>query len=121
MKKIESRSRNAPVLRAEIEERFRHKLNMTIFGANAMASAILAVFRRHLIAGSTIELRNVGKVETQIRAPRRHHMVTETPETRGTKSRMKMTPARRVLRFSPSQKLRARMLEHHNANNPDGQ
>ena len=85
MKEIESRSRNAPLLRAEIEERFRHKLNMTIFGANAMASAILAVFRRHLIAGSTIELRNVGKIETQIRAPRRHHMVTETPETRGPK------------------------------------
>ena len=119
MKKLPSPGPNPAVMRADIEERLRTNLNMTIFGANAMAAAILEVFRSHLVAGNTIELRNVGKIESQYRAPRRHHMVTETAETRGSQSRMKMTPARRVLRFSPSQKLRARMLEHFHANNPD--
>ena len=118
MKRTKSQEPADPLVRAEIEEHFRTKLNMTVLGANAMAAAILEVYCRHLVSGKTIEMRTVGKIESRYRSARRHHMVAETPETRGTGSRMKMTPVRRVLRFSPSQKLRARMLEHYHKNHP---
>ena len=108
MKKTPSESPAGPVMRADIEQRFRNNLNMTVFGAKAMAAAILDIYCRHLVSGNTIEMRTVGKIESRYRSPRRHHLVTE--------GRTRMTPAHRVLRFSPSQKLRARMLEHHREN-----
>ena len=86
---------------------------MTVFGANAMVGAILQVFSRNLVIGKTIELRAVGYFETQVKAARLHHMVHETGA-----NRMKMSPPRRVLRFSPSKILRARMLEHYKAHSP---
>ena len=76
-----------------------------------MARAILAVFFRHLVEGDTVEMRTVGKIESKVVAARAHHMVVETDETRGTNSRMKMTPERRVLRFSPSTSLRKTMIK----------
>ena len=103
-----------PVVRAAIEEQFRNNLNLTIYGANAMARAILAVFRRQLIEGNTVELRGVGKIESLVKAARMHHVVHETEG-----NRTKMFPAHRVLRFSPSQKLRAKMMEHYRAQQPD--
>lgn len=119
MDKGNSRSSVGPFLRADIEERFRNNLNMTMFGANAMAAAILEVICRNLISGKTIEMRNVGKIESRYRAARRHHTLTKTPETRRTQSRMKRTPARRVLRFSPSQNLRTRMLKRYHDNDAE--
>ena len=109
-------SPSATMLRVDIEKRLRDNLKMTMFGASAMARAILEVYFRHLVAGETIELRMVGKVESQIKAARRHHMVVETAETIRNNSRMKMTPARRILRFSPSQHLRQKMLANVLAN-----
>ncbi len=108
---MRSREKNTPVVRADIEKRFRENLNMTIFGAGAMAKAILEVFSRNLVEGATIDLRTVGKFETKLKAARMHHMVTGAAN-----GRMRMTPARRVVRFSPSKKLRARMIAHHEAN-----
>ena len=108
MNNMRSREKNTPVVRADIEKRFRKNLNMTIFGAGAMAKAILEVFSRNLVEGNTIDLRTVGKFETKLKAARMHHMVTGAAN-----GRMKMTPARRVVRFSPSKKLRARMIAHH--------
>lgn len=110
-----SRSAEKPVVRAAIEEQFRNNLDLTIYGANAMARAILEVLRRHLIEGNTVELRGVGKIESLVKAARMHHVVNETKG-----NRMKMFPARRVLRFSPSQKLRAKMLEHYTAQQQHG-
>lgn len=109
----ELNSPDGPLRRADIEKRLRQNLNMTIFGASAMAKAILQVFSRHLIEGETIELRTVGKFESQVKAARLHHMVTGTGA-----DRMKMTPARRVLRFSPSKKLRDRMVTRHEEQDP---
>ncbi|MXW19649.1 MAG: HU family DNA-binding protein [Bacteroidetes bacterium SB0662_bin_6] len=103
---------DVPLRRADIEERLRQNLNMTVFGARAMAKAILQVYSRHLIEGNTIELRTVGKFESRIEAARMHHVVN----AKGASS-MKMTPARRVLRFSPSKKLRERMIRRNKAQN----
>ena len=94
-----------PLMRADIERQFRANLNMTVFGATAMAKAILQVFSRNLIEGKTVVLRNVGKFETRTNSPRMHHKVSGTGQ-----HGMKMTPARRVLRFSPSKQLRASMI-----------
>ena len=111
MNNMRSREKNAPVVRADIERRFRENLNMTNFGAGAMARAILEVFSRNLVEGNTIDLRTVGKFETKLKAARMHHMLTGA-----SNGRMRMTAARRVVRFSPSKKLRARMIAHHEAN-----
>ena len=94
-------------MRADIERHLRHKLNLTHFGSGAMMQAIIDVICSNLIEGNTIDLRSVGKFETPVNNARLHHVVTE--KERG---KMKMTPARRVLRFSPSKILRARMIEN---------
>ena len=109
---VSSARPDSPLLRAHIAERLRNNLNMTVFGADAMTKAIIHVFSRHLIEGNTIELRTVGKFESRFKAARLHHMVNETGA-----NRMKMTPPRRVLRFSPSKILRGRMLRYHKAHN----
>ena len=108
MNEKNSRIARDSLLRADIEKRFRENLNMTIFGAAALARAILEVFSRNLVEGNAVGLRTVGTFETRTKAARMHHMVSGTE-----KNRMKLTPARRVLRFSPSKNLRARMIRNH--------
>ena len=105
-KKGTSRFSRPPLGRTDIEMRFRKELGLTGHGAKAMINALINVYFDHLVEGGTLEFRNVGKIESSIRAARKHHMVVDG----GTGGRMKNSPARRLLKFSRSGALRRNMV-----------
>lgn len=112
MGKRKSESLGKPLVRSDIERVLRKKLKLTRHGAQAMVRAVFIVFSRNLVAGNTIAMRNVGEIRSKTLAARKHHMVVDTPQTKGTGSRMRNTPPRRILRFSPYNSLRKRMLNN---------
>ena len=103
-----SRFSRRPLVRTDIETRFQKKIGLTAHGAKAMTSALINVYFENLVEGGTLELRNIGKIESRIRVARKHHMIAD----RGSGSRMKNTPARRLLWFTPSGALRRNMVKN---------